>query len=253
MLIGFIIGLSAAFHCLGMCGPIAMAIPVNRSNNWTILLGALQYNFGRVSAYTFLGFLIGSIGLSIASLQWMQWLSIAAGLLMTFIAWHQLFHFGQSKWTGKISITISRGIGKLFRSKSPLKLLGLGVLNGLLPCGMVFIGLTNALIQTSPLQGAMAMFFYGLGTLPMMLSVVFFASKLSGTWRLRFTKIVPYLMTFIGVLVILRGLNLGIPYFSPEIKLSETVLEHESTKKPSVEMNCCTSKTADACKSNEKF
>lgn len=245
MLIGFIIGFGSAFHCLGMCGPIAMSIPVNRSSDLSIISGALQYNFGRIFAYTLLGIILGSVGLSFSSLKWMQWLSIAAGITMILIAWHQLFSFSQSKIAGKLTGYIGSGIGKIVRSKSPFKLLGLGLLNGFLPCGMVFIGLTNALIQGSPTQGGLAMLFFGLGTLPMMFSVVFFASKLSGTWRLKFSGIVPYLMTVIGVLVILRGLNLGIPLISPEIKISGSADSNgpEKFPKPKVEMICCTPAT----------
>lgn len=248
MLIGFIIGISSTFHCLGMCGPIAMAIPVSRSSNFSIISGALQYNFGRVAAYSFLGFLIGSVGFSFAGLKWMQWLSISAGLVMILIAWHKIFSSGQSKLEMKLTQQISRGIGKLIRSKSPFKLMGLGMLNGFLPCGMVFLGLTNALLQGSPVKGALAMLFFGLGTIPMLFAVVFFASKLNGSWRLKFTKAVPYIMTVVGILVILRGLNLGIPYLSPEIKISASEAGH--SEKPKVEMICCTPGNSgnDECK-----
>lgn len=246
MLIGFIIGLSSAFHCLGMCGPIALAIPVNRSSNFTILSGAFQYNLGRIAAYTALGLVAGSIGLSFLTLQWMQWLSVAAGLLMILLTWHKLFASRQSKWEGKLTQQISSKIGKVIRSKSPFKLIGLGVLNGLLPCGMIFIGLTNALIQGSPFKGALAMTFFGLGTLPVLFPILFFASKLSGQRRLQFSKATPYMMTIVGVLVILRGLNLGIPYISPEINMVQT---KNTLQKPKVEMVCCTSSpnTAENC------
>lgn len=238
MLIGFIIGLSSAFHCLGMCGPIALAIPVKRSSNFSILSGAFQYNLGRIATYTLLGLMIGSIGLSFSALQWMQWLSIAAGLLMIALAWHKLFSSGQSKLEGKLTQQISRGIGRVIRSESPFKLIGLGALNGLLPCGMVFIGLTNALIQDSLITSALAMTFFGLGTLPVLFFIVFFASKLSGHRRLKFSKAIPYIMTCVGLLVILRGLNLGIPYISPEINVIQA---KGISQKTNVEMVCCTS------------
>lgn len=235
MLFGFLIGLGSSFHCLGMCGPIAMAIPVNRSSNFSIISGVLQYNFGRIISYSLSGLFIGSIGFSIAGLQWMQWMSIAAGLTMILIVWRKIFFYGQSKLAMRLTWQISHGIGKLIHSENQWRLTGLGILNGFLPCGMVFLGLTNAFIQSSPLKGASAMLFFGLGTLPMMFAVVFFASKLSGNWRLKFSKVVPYMMTVVGILVILRGLNLGIPYISPEIKLSS-----ENSEKPKVEMICCT-------------
>lgn len=253
MLIGFILGLSSTFHCLGMCGPIAMAIPVNRSSNLTILSGALQYNFGRIFSYLLIGVVGGTIGLSFASLRWMQWLTILAGLLMILIAWHKILGLGQVKFVGGITTWISRNIGKLMRSKSPLKLIGLGSLNGLLPCGMVFMGLSNAMIQSTPFEGGLAMLFFGLGTLPIMFSVVFFSSKISGSWRFKFTRFVPYLMTIIGLLVILRGLNLGIPYLSPELKVVEQkgdVNSQSSNQK--IEMICCTPENSnDGSDANE--
>lgn len=253
MLIGFMIGLSSAFHCLGMCGPIAMALPVNRSSNLSIASGALQYNAGRIFSYSVLGIFFGSIGLSLSGLKWMQWLSIFAGILMIFVAWHKVVSPRRSKLANKLFQLISSGIGKLVRSKSPFKLFGLGILNGLLPCGMIFIGLTNALVQATPLQGGLAMVFFGLGTLPMMFLVVFFASKISANWRLKFSKTVPYLMTIIGILVILRGMNLGIPYISPEIKITKAETNLELIEKPKVEMICCTPSSVDreACLVND--
>jgi uncharacterized protein len=245
MLLGFIIGISSAFHCLGMCGPIAMAIPVNRKSTLTALFDTLQYNLGRISSYSLLGLLIGFIGLTVQSIQWMQWLSIAAGIVIILIAWHQFFRIGESKYIARLSVLISRGIGKVIRSTNPLKLIGLGALNGLLPCGMVFIALTNALVQPSIVESVLAMFFFGLGTLPMMVSITFFASRLSGAWRQKVSKFIPYLMTIVGLLVVLRGLNLGIPYISPKIEMiyqNDQVLEAQP--KPQVQMKCCTPETS---------
>lgn len=241
MLIALLIGLSSSLHCIGMCGPISLAIPFNRTNNATILFGLLQYNFGRITAYITLGLLIGSIGMTVSSIQWMQWLSIVAGVLMLVMAWHQLFT-NRIKAFSIISGFISKNLGRLIRSKSSFKFLGMGMLNGFLPCGMVFFALTNALIQGTLSGAVVAMIGFGIGTLPAMFSVAYFANKIGINFRKKATRFVPYVLTVIGLLIIVRGMNLGIPYFSPKLKMIQAT-EMENTKKTvdSAKLDCCSS------------
>ena len=241
---GFIIGLSSNFHCIGMCGPIAMAIPVNRKNNFTILSGALQYNFGRILTYALLGFVVGSIGLTIKTFGILQWLSIVAGIGLILFAWKKYFNqiITIKIPTFGIQSSLNSGLGKIIRSKSPLKLLLLGGLNGLLPCGMVFVALANAILTGGLISSAIAMAAFGVGTLPAMIAVVFMMNKITPTARQRMNKAVPYLLTIVGLLVILRGLNLGIPYISPTVKMVEQKInteEGEEELESTVQMDCC--------------
>ncbi len=246
---GFILGLGSNFHCIGMCGPIALAVPVNRKNNFTILSGALQYNIGRIITYAILGLIVGSIGLTISTLGVLQWLSILTGIGIILYAWKQ--YFGKllpSKITTQFSIQpiLTKSLGKVIRSKNPFRLFFLGFLNGLLPCGMVFIALTNALLTGDVIPSAIAMIAFGIGTLPAMIGVIFMMNKITQQARQKMTKIVPYLLTIVGLLIILRGLNLGIPYISPSVKMVEKKLEPNEantdetcTKETTVEMDCC--------------
>ena len=222
-----------------MCGPIALAVPVKRHSNWRILSGVIQYNLGRVITYFFLGILIGIIGISATTFGVLQWLSIATGIFLIVFAWR--------KWIGsrieqKLAIPalnsfVSRNIGKLMRSNQPGKLLMLGGLNGLLPCGMVFLALGNALLAGSPTSSAMAMAAFGLGTLPSMLAVGFAANRFTMGWRAKLNKAVPYLLTVVGLLIVLRGMNLNIPFISPQVKTIVTEQQDEE-----VEMSCCSKK-----------
>lgn len=249
MWIAVLIGLSSSLHCIGMCGPISLAIPFNRTNNATILFGLIQYNFGRISAYAILGLLIGSIGMTVSSIQWMQWLSIVAGVLMLVMAWHQLFTKRIQAFS-TISGYISRNLGKLIKSKSPFKFLGMGMLNGFLPCGMVFFALTNALIQGSLTGAVLAMVGFGIGTLPAMISVAFFANKIGTNFRKKATRFVPYVLTVIGLLVIVRGMNLGIPYFSPKLKMiPPTEMESSKSTPNAAKLDCCA--VPEQCDSSE--
>ncbi len=236
ILYGFIIGLTSNLHCIGMCGPIALAVPVKRHSNWSILSGVIQYNLGRVITYSFLGILIGIIGISATTFGVLQWLSIATGIFLIVFAWR--------KWIGsrieqKLAIPalnsfVSRNIGKLMRSNQPGKLLMLGGLNGLLPCGMVFLALGNALLAGSPTLSALAMAAFGLGTLPSMIAVGFTANRFTLEWRAKLNKVVPYLLTVVGLLIVLRGMNLNIPFISPQVKTIVTEQQDEE-----IEMSCC--------------
>ncbi len=250
MWIAIVIGLSSSLHCIGMCGPIALAVPFNRTNNATIFFGLIQYNAGRIGAYALLGLLIGSIGMTVASIHWMQGLSIVAGVLMLVMAWHQLFT-KRVKAFAKISSIISKSLGKLIRSNSPFKFLGMGMLNGFLPCGMVFFALTNALIQGTVAGAVWSMIGFGIGTLPAMISVAFFANKISSSIRQKASRYVPIVLTVIGLLVIVRGMNLGVPYISPKLKTVQTS-DIQNNEKPTttVKLECC-SKTTECEKPKE--
>jgi sulfite exporter TauE/SafE len=238
---GFILGLTSSLHCIGMCGPIAMAVPVNRKNNWTILGGVLQYNLGRIFTYSILGLLIGSIGLTIHTFGILQWLSIISGILLIAYAWR--------KWLGKsfhlnipsfnVNGFVSKGIGTILRSKFPFKLPLLGAMNGLLPCGMVYVALMNALLTGTQGSSALAMIAFGVGTLPSMIAVGFAAGKINGALRTKLNSAVPYMLTLVGFLIILRGMNLGIPFISPK---AEMAMKHSSgmqKQEPEMKMDCC--------------
>lgn len=239
ILYGLIIGLTSNLHCIGMCGPIAMAVPLNRDNNLSIFGGILQYNFGRVLTYSVLGAIVGAIGITANTFGILQWLSIITGILLIIYAWR--------KWLGskidqKLAIPaasafISKNIGKLMRSNSVFRLPLLGGLNGLLPCGMVFFALGNALLAGSAIQSALAMTAFGFGTLPSMIIVAFAANRIGNSLRAKLNTVVPYMLTIVGLLIILRGMNLNIPFISPGLKM---VVNTEKVEE--VEMSCCHSK-----------
>lgn len=236
-----LLGLTANFHCVGMCGPLALAVPVDRKSNVSIISGILQYNLGRIFTYSVFGALVGLIGFSIQFFGFLQWTSIISGILMVLFAWKKWISpsfeekfplFGLNKF-------ISKGFGFVLAKNLPLKSLFFGALNGLLPCGMVYLALINAMVAGSSLQSAASMFAYGLGTLPGMVFVAFAAQKINGNMRYQLSRAIPYMLTIVGLLVILRGMNLGIPYLSPKITLKT---EHVSAKNEitkGVEMTCC--------------
>jgi|SRR5690554_1043638 len=214
------IGLIGSLHCLGMCGPIALALPLNRKNNFNIFSGSLSYNFGRIITYALLGYLFGLIGYGFFMAGLQQWISIAVGIFMILsILWPRIIGKGSaalpsfSLWLGKLK----GEMGKRFGRKSNRNLLVIGLLNGLLPCGLVYMGLAGAVAMTTASEGALFMIFFGLGTLPMMLAIAVYGNHIKTKLLRRGRKLIPVFIILIGILFILRGMNLGIPYISPKL------------------------------------
>ncbi|EOZ92385.1 putative membrane copper tolerance protein [Indibacter alkaliphilus LW1] len=228
----FLLGFLGSFHCLGMCGPIAMA--VSSKDNSKYLANKMLYNFGRAMTYTVLGGMVGLLGFTLALAGIQQWLSIGMGVLILIMAF---FYKSSEKL-----ITKSGLFGLVYRLKSSLgyflkkggskAFFASGVLNGLLPCGMVYIALIASLALQDPLQGAIYMFFFGIGTIPMLLAVMLSGKMLSINLRVKINKMLPYFAMFIGILFIVRGLGLGIHYVSPKLQVFDYGAE-------SIEMTMC--------------
>ncbi len=215
----FVMGLAGSLHCIGMCGPLALSLPVSHRNDGARVTGGLIYNSGRILSYSLLGLLFGTVGNFIIETKWQSVLSIILGvaILIYLIFPKKWFHYSSTNAFGKPLMFLRQQLGKLFQSKKMSSIFSIGVLNGFLPCGLVYLALTSSVISASPLSGGMFMLFFGLGTLPMMFSTVFMGNYLNQSLRHRIRNAVPVLLFFMAVLLILRGMNLGIPFISPEI------------------------------------
>ena len=214
----FIFGLISSLHCIGMCGPIAIMLPVDRSNQTKKTLQIFTYHLGRLAAYASIGFIFGLFGkgFSMAGLQ--QELSVILGIIMIVIVVipEKVFiAYNFSKPIFKVISKIKTALGSQFKNKSYQSLFTIGLLNGFLPCGMVYVALFGAIAMQSPSLGILYMLLFGLGTVPMMSSVVYLNSFLTLPFRNKIQKVIPYVAVCIGILFILRGLGLGIPYISP--------------------------------------
>ena len=216
-----------------MCGPIALAIPLNRSSKSAMLFGILQYHLGRVLIYAILGYIVGYIGMGIKLFGVLQAISIIAGIGIIIYAWRNKLTFFKNPFTSSLRHTslLSRSMGKIMRSESPVKLFLLGALNGLLPCGMVYTALITAVVLGTPILSATSMLAFGLGTLPGLVAFSLFAQQLGNPMRSKINRYLPYLITVVGLLITLRGMNLNIPYISPKVSFSE--------EKKEVVMDCC--------------
>jgi len=214
----FIFGLISSFHCIGMCGPIAMMLPVDRQNKTKKAIQILTYHLGRLSAYATIGLLFGLLGkgLFIAGIQ--QKMSVFIGIMMILVVLTPEKIFSQynlSKPVYRIISKIKSALGNQFKNRSYKSLFLIGLLNGFLPCGMIYVALFGAVAMQSALWGTFYMILFGLGTVPLMTIVVYLNSIIKLSVRNRIQKVIPYVAVAIGILFILRGLGLGIPYISP--------------------------------------
>jgi sulfite exporter TauE/SafE len=214
----FIFGLISSLHCIGMCGPIAMMLPVERNNPSKKVTQIFTYHLGRLSAYGTIGFIFGLLGKGFFMAGIQQQLSIFIGVAMiciVLIPEKVVAKYNFSKPVFKLISKIKTTLGSQFKNKSYKSLFTIGLLNGFLPCGMVYVALFGAIAMQSPTLGVLYMVLFGLGTVPMMSSVVYLNSFLSVPIRNKIQKAIPYVAICIGILFILRGLGLGIPYVSP--------------------------------------
>ncbi len=209
------LGFLGSFHCIGMCGPIALALPVHKKSPALRHLLILVYNLGRIITYSFFGFTAGSIGQAVAWAGFQQGLSIGVGAVMLFIVF---FPVKNNNPAAGFLLGIKSGFASLFSKSSRSSLFMIGLLNGFLPCGLVYMGIAGAAATGSALAGALFMATFGLGTFPMMLFLPLFSGSISLHTRKNIQKAMPVLITVMALLFILRGLNLGIPYLSPKIQ-----------------------------------
>lgn len=219
LLSALILGLMGSLHCVGMCGPIAFMLPVDRSNNYKKLGQIFIYHFGRLMAYGLIGLVFGMLGKGLYVFGMQQKLSIGIGVLMilaVLIPYKTFSRYNLSKPIYKIISKFKNRLGKELKKKSPDTFLTIGFLNGFLPCGLVYMALFGAIAMGNAAQGSLYMILFGLGTIPLMTTAIYFTGFLKGSMRRQIQRFIPVFVVVIGVLFIIRGMGLGIPYLSPE-------------------------------------
>lgn len=213
-----ILGLLGSLHCVGMCGPIAFMLPVDRSNSFKKVSQIGIYHFGRLLAYSLIGLVFGLVGKSLYIFGIQQQLSIAIGIIMivlVLIPYKTLGKYNLSKPLNKLISKVKSNLGKALKKKTADTFLTIGFLNGFLPCGLVYMAVFGAIATGSLVEGSSYMVLFGIGTIPLMTSAIYLGKFLNSTVKQRIQKAIPVFVVIIGVLFILRGLGLGIPYISP--------------------------------------
>jgi sulfite exporter TauE/SafE len=216
----FALGIFSSLHCIGMCGPIALATPVIRKNFFTELVSRLLYNGGRALAYISIGCIAGAVGSIFYMGGIQQWVSIISGAII--LLWVMVPTTNPENWKviNRLPVisSIRNKMGRLFKTKSYGAIFLIGVLNGFLPCGMVYMAVIGALTASTLAEGGLYMLFFALGTWPLMFILTSAWQMAGQQFRIKTRKLLPYMVGIIGLMLIVRGAGLGIPYLSPVLK-----------------------------------
>lgn len=230
----FLFGLlMSAGHCAGMCGPLVCAVSLparaegaGAASAHSAALFTAVYHAGRVSSYALLGAVLGMVGGLLpdqaTAVAWQASLSLlaAAALFWVALALFNVFPLASLPFAARASRFLSV---RLLRARTSLAArYGLGVANGLLPCGPVYTAAVAALASASPAHGALAMVAFGAGTAPLLVALAFGARSLAPALRGSFHKIGATLALLMACQLALRGL--AALEVVPHARLHEVVL-----------------------------
>ncbi|HEU4716344.1 MAG TPA: sulfite exporter TauE/SafE family protein [Bacteroidia bacterium] len=223
-----ILGLLGSLHCAGMCGPLVLAMPLNRKNSATAAAGLTVYNLGKALSYALIGAVSGAAGSAVKWAVGQQVLSVAAGTFILLVLLAGLFgtRVKLPRQVEKVFSFVRNSIGKLFRQKGTRANFLIGAMNGFLPCGLVYAAVAGAAASGSWWNGAVFMFVFGIGTMPALFALGLAGSKLTFSFREKLRRVVPVFVAVMAMLLILRGLGLGIPLVSPSLHEGKVVCPH---------------------------
>lgn len=212
----FLLGFVGSAHCAGMCGPLALALPHWGRGQGSFVLGRLLYNFGRIITYAMMGAVFGLLGQGVALAGLQRWISLGLGLAIL------LGVFLSFRFANRVPVTrgvnwLKAALGKLLQRRAMPAMFGIGLLNGLLPCGLVYVAAAAAIATGDVLSGMRYMIVFGAGTLPMLLAISLLGTKLQFALRFKVQRLIPVSLILVGMLLLLRGMALGIPYVSPKL------------------------------------
>ena len=213
----FILGLLSSFHCVGMCGPLALSLPTGNLSSFAKKKALIFYQTGRIGTYALLGLILGIAGRTIYLSGFQQYFSVLAGTIILLMMLHYfiLQRFWQPRMINRFYEGVRKIIFRLWNSPRKGKFIFLGMANGLLPCGMVYMALAAAMVSNRIPDSFLFMIVFGLGTMPAWIGITYAGNLMHIKNRILLRKATPVLMAFVGLLLILRGMNLGIPFISP--------------------------------------
>ena len=208
----FIIGLFTSLHCVSMCGGINLSQCLNsdvtsNKGKLSTTKPAFLYNLGRVISYTIFGGIVGGIGSVISFTGWMQGLiQLIAGIFMIIMGLNMLNIF---PWLRKLNPKMPKFFAKKFKSKNNNSPFFVGLLNGLMPCGPLQAMQIYALSTGSVTKGAISMFLFSLGTVPLMFGIGVLSSYMSKKFSNKVMKFGAILVVVLGFVMFNNGLALS--------------------------------------------
>lgn len=213
-------GVAGSLHCAGMCGPIMLFMPFHQLKGIRRAAGIALYHLARVSVYALMAWFLFSFR-DLFNPRLQQYVSITLGSVLL-IAGVVSFLPVNGKWKVQLpwSGFVKQRLGVYMGNPRLYGIAVSGMLNGLLPCGLVYMALSAALTLGSPGQAVMFTYAFGLGTMPMLIGITFFRNWIVLRKGLSLRKFTPAVVFLFGCIFFVRGLNLGIPYLSPGIQVN---------------------------------
>lgn len=209
----FVIGLLTSVHCLAMCGGIcltqcALQKEGATGNKFTALSPGFYYNLGRVISYTVIGALVGALGSVVSFSGHLKGLvQVIAGIFMVIMGLNMLNILpGLRRLAPRMPKIFAKKIYAGHKSKSPLYI---GLLNGLMPCGPLQAMQLYALSTGSPIKGAISMFLFSIGTVPLMFAFGALSSFLSKKFTGKMMSAGAVLVVVLGIFMFNSGLSLS--------------------------------------------
>ena len=217
----FLMGLTGSLHCAGMCGPIIWIMPFQLLQGFKKYLGILLYHAGRISMYAFMAWVLHSFR-NLFQPQVQQYVSIVLGVVLLLAGILSFMPSGPLKIKLPWADFTRKYLGKFISQPRLDTLFIAGVLNGLLPCGLVYMALSASIALPQTLQVFGFVYAFGLGTMPMLVSITLLKTRLKVLQIKSVKQLVPVMVFAFGCLFVLRGMNLGIPYISPKVMVTNT-------------------------------
>ncbi len=228
---GLAFGVLGSLHCVGMCGPIAVALPFSTESRAKMIFGRLLYNAGRTLTYALFGLMAGMLGEALRLTDYQQALSIVSGvviLIMIILPSRFMRRILPTKLAQFVYQRLDQTWTRVTGKRSVVSLFLIGILNGFLPCGLVYLALAGALGSASVLSSVMYMVLFGVGTTPVMFATSIVGPVLGVRGRRSLQRLIPVGATVLALLLILRGMSLGIPYISPDMSPRQSATQMDS-------------------------
>lgn len=209
----FTIGLFGSLHCVGMCGPIALALPGTARNLPVQLVHKSIYNIGRTVTYSLLGGVVGAAGYTVSLAGLQRPLSVLLGILILLFALYPLLMNGKIFRSPNpfrpLFKRVQDLLGRQLKKNGSRTMLLIGLINGLLPCGFVYVGLAGSLTRETVLGGMGYMALFGLGTIPAMMLMAIAPDLIALKTRRKLARMIPYFSVLLGCYLIYRGIMMG--------------------------------------------
>jgi uncharacterized protein len=223
MIAGASIGLASWLHCVGMCGPLMSIFADTNSRSKSLNTALLLHHTGRITTYMMLGLLVGAASDALRIIVVGSAVSMASGALLILFA---LVHIaGGHLHVPDPLARLMRRLGGTFADATATipaaRPLVLGILNGLLPCGVSLSAVIASATIPDPLLRLVFVASFGIATVPALFGIGKLVLRLAAVWQTRLRSAMTYVMLVVGVVVLLRGLSLDVPYVSPKLIASD--------------------------------